>query len=61
VLKRLTATAAPPPASDREARTIAFLGDEASLVAALRGGHPAALAAFHDRYATHMLRILVRI
>jgi RNA polymerase sigma-70 factor (ECF subfamily) len=61
VLKRLTATAAPHPGSDREARTIAFLGDDASLVAALRSGHPAALAAFHDRYATHMLRILVRI
>jgi RNA polymerase sigma-70 factor (ECF subfamily) len=44
-----------------EARTIAFLGDDASLVAALRARQPAAIAAFHDRFGTHMLRILVRV
>lgn len=60
--KRLTsATAESPCGADREARAIAFIGDDASLVAALRDRHPAALAAFHDRYATHMLRMLVRI
>lgn len=49
------------PALDREARTISFVGDDHSLVAALREGHPAAIAAFHDRYAEHMRRLLVRI
>jgi RNA polymerase sigma-70 factor, ECF subfamily len=61
VLKRLNTSADPSSGHDRDARGIAFLGDDASLVAALRGGHPAALAAFHDRYAKHMLRVLVRI
>lgn len=45
----------------REPRTISFVGDDASLVAALQEGHPAAVAAFHDRYAAHMLKLLVRI
>jgi RNA polymerase sigma-70 factor (ECF subfamily) len=62
VLKRVTgATSERQSGSEREARAIAFIGDDASLVAALRSRHPAAVAAFHDRYATHMLRILVRI
>ncbi|MEY4543937.1 MAG: hypothetical protein RL685_132 [Pseudomonadota bacterium] len=62
MLKRVTSASADAHSgTDREARAIAFIGDDASLVAALRSGHPAALAAFHDRYATHMLRILVRI
>lgn len=60
--KKVTRTTADSPAGvDREARAIAFIGDDASLVAALRHRQPAALAAFHDRYATHMLRMLVRI
>ena len=62
MLKRVTRATTPSPSgSGREGCAIAFIGDDASLVAALRSGHPAALAAFHDRYATHMLRILVRI
>ena len=62
VLKRVTgATSEQHSGTDREARAIAFIGDDASLVSALRSRHPAAVAAFHDRYATHMLRILVRI
>jgi RNA polymerase sigma-70 factor (ECF subfamily) len=62
VLKRVTSASADVHSgSDRDARGIAFIGDDAALVAALRSGHPAALAAFHDRYATHMLRILVRV
>jgi RNA polymerase sigma-70 factor (ECF subfamily) len=62
VLKRVTsATAEAASGTDREARAIAFIGDDASLVAALCQRQPAALAAFHDRYATHLLRVLVRI
>jgi RNA polymerase sigma-70 factor (ECF subfamily) len=52
--------AAPAGALAREARGISFAGDDASLVAALQKRQPAAMAAFHDRYAEHMLRILVR-
>jgi RNA polymerase sigma-70 factor, ECF subfamily len=47
--------------AEREARAISFVGDDASLVAALRKRHPAAVAAFHDRYASHMLKLLVRL
>jgi hypothetical protein len=62
VQKRVTSASADVRSgSDRDARGIAFIGDDAALVAALRSGHPAALAAFHDRYATHMLRMLVRV
>jgi RNA polymerase sigma-70 factor, ECF subfamily len=62
VLKRVTSASGEAfSGTDRDARSIAFIGDDASLVAALRSGHPAALAAFHDRYALHLLRILVRI
>lgn len=62
VLKFTTSAAASyGPTPDRGARAISFAGDDASLVAALERRHPAAVAAFHDRYAQHMLRILVRI
>lgn len=36
------------------------LGDDASLVAALRAGNPAAPAALFDRHAAHLQRVLVR-
>src|SRR5689334_12443418 len=42
-------------------RTIGFAGDAEALVKALREGQPAAIAAFYDRYAERVLRILVRI
>jgi RNA polymerase sigma-70 factor, ECF subfamily len=42
-------------------RRITFMGDEAAWVEALRARKPAAIAAFHDRYAERILRILVRI
>ncbi|HWO10371.1 MAG TPA: sigma-70 family RNA polymerase sigma factor [Polyangiaceae bacterium] len=45
----------------REARSIAFVGDDAALVAALQKRQPAAMAAFHDRFAGYVLRVLVRI
>lgn len=45
----------------RSERGITFVGDDAALVDALRERKPAAVAAFHDRYAQYVLRILVRI
>lgn len=47
-----------PARSDRDGGTIGFVGDDAALVAALKKQHKGAIAAFHDRYAEHMLRIL---
>jgi RNA polymerase sigma-70 factor (ECF subfamily) len=56
------APAAPrPPATGEEPRAISFVGDEASWVAALARRDRGAIAAFHDRYAPDVLRILVRI
>lgn len=49
------------PALVREPRTISFAGDDANLVAALQKRHPAAIAAFYDRFAGHTLKILARI
>lgn len=45
----------------RGERGITFMGDDAALVEALRERKPAAVAAFHDRYAKYVLRVLVRI
>jgi RNA polymerase sigma-70 factor, ECF subfamily len=42
-------------------RTIGFAGDAEALVKALRDGQPAAIAAFYDRYAERVWRVLVRI
>ena len=46
---------------DAGSRTIGFVGDDARLVEALREHHPTAIAAFYDRFAPQMLRILARI
>jgi RNA polymerase sigma-70 factor, ECF subfamily len=35
-----------------------FVGDAPALVAALRAGHPGAVAAFYDQHATHVQRTL---
>ena len=48
-------------AAEPELRAISFVGNDACLVAALRSRQPAAIAAFYDRYAQHMLKLLVRI
>jgi RNA polymerase sigma-70 factor, ECF subfamily len=42
-------------------REISFVGDDESWVRALVERQPAAIAAFYDRYADHVLRILARI
>ncbi len=42
-------------------RVVSYVGDDAALVEALRERKPAAVVAFHDRYAKHILRILIRI
>jgi RNA polymerase sigma-70 factor, ECF subfamily len=42
-------------------RGIAFVGDDETWVRALVERQPAAMAAFYDRYADHVLRILARI
>jgi RNA polymerase sigma-70 factor (ECF subfamily) len=49
------------PGSGRETRSISFAGDDPALVAALQKRQPAAMAAFHDRFAGYVLRVLVRI
>ena len=54
-------TAAAALRGDAGSRAIGFVGDDARLVAALRERHPTAIAAFHDRFAPRMLRILARI
>jgi RNA polymerase sigma-70 factor, ECF subfamily len=46
---------------DAGSRAIGFVGDDARLVEALRERHPTAVAAFYDRFAPRMLRILARI
>jgi RNA polymerase sigma-70 factor (ECF subfamily) len=46
---------------DGSSRTISFAGDDAALVQALLGRRPNAIAAFHDRFAPRMVRILARI
>jgi RNA polymerase sigma-70 factor, ECF subfamily len=52
------------PVTPRESgvpRTIGFAGDAEGLVKAVRDGQPAAIAAFYDRYAERVWRVLVRI
>jgi RNA polymerase sigma-70 factor, ECF subfamily len=46
---------------DGGSRALGFVGDDARLVDALRERHPTAIAAFHDRFAPRMLRIMARI
>ena len=54
-------TAAAALRGDAGSRAIGFVGDDARLVEALRERHPTAIAAFYDRFAPRMLRILARI
>lgn len=42
-------------------RPLPFTGDDAALLAALKVGHPGAVAAFYDRFTTHVQRILLRV
>lgn len=42
-------------------RTLPFAGDDAAMVAAMRSGNRAAIAAFHDRYEALVMRTLVRV
>lgn len=42
-------------------QALPFAGDDAALVQALREGHRGAAAAFFDRYAAHVRRVLVRV
>jgi RNA polymerase sigma-70 factor (ECF subfamily) len=42
-------------------RTLPFAGDDAALVAAMRAGNRAALAAFYDRYEAHVYRTLLGV
>ena len=42
-------------------RPLPFTGDDTALLAALKVGHPGAVAAFYDRFATHVQRILLRV
>ena len=52
---------ATPPSGDAVVRTLPFGGDDAAMVAAMRAGNRAAIAAFHDRYSAHVLRTLTRV
>ena len=54
-------TAAAALRGDAGSRAIGFVGDNARLVEALRERHPTAIAAFYDRFAPRMLRIMARI
>jgi RNA polymerase sigma-70 factor (ECF subfamily) len=47
----------PPPVPAK----VAFAGDDAALVDAFRRGDPGARAAFYDRYADHVHRVLYRL
>ncbi len=42
-------------------RTLPFVGDDAAMVAAMRAGNRAAIAAFYDRHHAHVLRTLTRV
>ena len=53
-----TATPSRPPAVFRP---LPFSGDDTALLAALKVGHPGAVATFYDRFTTHVQRILVRV
>jgi RNA polymerase sigma-70 factor (ECF subfamily) len=41
--------------------TLPFVGDDAAMVAAMRAGNRAAIAAFYDRHHAHVLRTLSRV
>jgi RNA polymerase sigma-70 factor, ECF subfamily len=53
--------AAPPPGRATVIRTLPFVGDDAAMVAAMRAGNRAAIAAFYDRHHAHVLRTLTRV
>ena len=42
-------------------RELSFAGDDAALIARVRERHPAAVAAFYDRFSGTVLRVLARI
>jgi RNA polymerase sigma-70 factor (ECF subfamily) len=42
-------------------RPLPFSGDDTALVEGLRAGHPGAVAAFYDRFAPHVHRVLARV
>ena len=48
-------------ASGATVRALPFVGDDAALVLAMRGGHPSAAAAMFDRHGVHVRRVLVRL
>jgi RNA polymerase sigma-70 factor (ECF subfamily) len=50
-----------PEGSGAVVRTLPFGGDDAAMVAAMRAGNRAAIAAFYDRYQAHVLRTLSRV
>lgn len=56
-MTRLLKLAHPPPQAPR----VAFAGDDAALVQGFRRGDPGARAAFYDRHADHVHRVLYRI
>jgi RNA polymerase sigma-70 factor, ECF subfamily len=53
--------AAPAAAGGMVVRTLPFVGEDAALVAAMRAGNRAALAAFYDRYEAHIYRTLLGV
>ncbi|WP_437296456.1 RNA polymerase sigma factor [Sorangium sp. So ce426] len=62
VSSRVSTSAAEPAAgSGVVVRTLPFAGDDASMVAAMRAGNRAAIAAFYVRYEAHVLRTLMRV
>jgi RNA polymerase sigma-70 factor (ECF subfamily) len=42
-------------------RALPFSGDDAALVAAIKGGHPGATTALFDRYGAHVRSVLARL
>lgn len=54
-------TTPPPSRSPAVFRPLPFSGDDTALLAALKVGHPGAVAAFYDRFCAHVQRILVRV
>jgi RNA polymerase sigma-70 factor (ECF subfamily) len=55
------ALAPSPPSRAVVVRTLPFVGDDAAMVAAMRAGNRAAIAAFYDRHHAHVLRTLTRV
>jgi len=61
--QRAASRSPPAPVEDRSpvVRPLPFVGSDQALVDGLRVGHPAAIAAFCDRYSSRVLRVLGRI